>query len=215
MNHDKKKCAERNIELEFRAEVAPENLDIIKEKLKSMSLDMSDDVRISAMWIGDINNSSIDLRVRTSSDGLSELVLKRGDYHSHNRLEASVDLTKDQFIGMVKTFCLLPLPMKLTKRENVRYQLPNEIEVAVVKSGKIIYLEIECMSNEFRMKDDQNRIEMILDQLGVENLLNRETFKELCDRLTLEEDLYFEPHEIDNDIMMSHLDRFMSSMGPI
>ena len=55
------------------------------------------------MFLGEINKYNFDVRVRTNSKNEAEVVLKR-DFHTHDRIENSQKIERDQFMGIVNFF---------------------------------------------------------------------------------------------------------------
>ena len=91
----------KNIELELRAEIKPENYNATLLKLNQLGTLISSTKRVSVMFFSEVEGNEIDIRIRITN-GKSEIVIKRGNYESHNRIEVLQDLQKDQFIGMEK-----------------------------------------------------------------------------------------------------------------
>ena len=72
---------ENNIELELRAEVSLDRFDSLLFDLKKKQKLLSQTKRLSVMFLG-VVNQTVDIRVRATSNGETELVIKKGDYHS-------------------------------------------------------------------------------------------------------------------------------------
>jgi len=175
---------ENNIELELRAEVSLDQYNKLLIDLNKGQKLLSHTKRLSVMFLGVINQVNFDIRVRISSNGETELVVKRGDYHAYNRIEYSQKIKKDQFIGIVKTFSLFGFQSKVTERENFVFDLGNNTTMVLVKAGSIAYVEIEKMSHEKNI--DENRAELlrIINSFGLKLIDNGDEFNKLCDRLT-------------------------------
>lgn len=182
---------ENNIEVELRAEVSLKQLDGLFDSLKEKSKLVSQTKRLSVMFLGNINHVNFDIRVRISSDGNAELVVKRGDYHAHNRAESSQRITKDQFIGIVKIFSLFGFQSKVTERENFVFDLGNDIAMVLVKAGSIAYVEIEKMSDDKNADTVRDGLLKTLEELRLKPIGNGDEFNELCDRLTQYSDWVF------------------------
>ena len=93
----------KNIELELRAIIKKEDFDLLFKKLEVRGKLISTTERVSVMFFGTCNKDSFDLKVRIT-DGKSEVVVKKGDYHSHNRTEYTQSISNDKFIDLVKIF---------------------------------------------------------------------------------------------------------------
>ncbi|KKR47321.1 MAG: hypothetical protein UT83_C0011G0005 [Parcubacteria group bacterium GW2011_GWA2_40_143] len=124
-----KKKENLNIELELRAEVSSRQFYNLLEQFKKQSKFVSSTKRLSAMFLSKINGANIDIRVRIDSNGKTEIVAKKGDFHAHNRTELSQKINKDQFIGIIKTFALFGFNSKITERENFVFDLGNDIDL--------------------------------------------------------------------------------------
>lgn len=175
---------ENNIELELRAEVSLDQFDVLLSDLKKKQKLLSHTKRLSVMFLGTINQANFDIRVRISSDGKAELVVKKGDYHAHNRVEFSQEIKKDQFIGIVKVFSLFGFKAKVTERENFSFDLGNNTVMVLVKAGSIAYVEIEKMSHEKNINENKAKLLRIIDSFNLKLIDNGDEFNELCDRLT-------------------------------
>lgn len=180
-----------NIEVELRAEVSLKQLDGLFDSLKEKSKLVSDTKRLSVMFLGSVNHVNFDIRVRISSDGNAELVVKKGDYHAHNRVESSQRITKDQFIGIVKIFSLFGFQSKVTERENFVFDLGDDIAMVLVKAGSIAYVEIEKMSDDKNADSVRDGLLKTLEDLQLKPIGNGDEFNELCDRLTQYSDWVF------------------------
>ena len=182
----------RNIELELRAEVFLSQFTDLLKKLKRQARLISCTKRLSVMFLGEINNSSVDIRVRIDSNGKSEVVVKKGDFHAHDRIEASQGINKDQFVGIVKTFSIFGFHSKITERENFVFDLDNDINLTLVKAGKFFYVEIEKMSNKKEKKENKNKLLKIFSDLNLKPIKNKTEFNELCERLSKYSDWFFD-----------------------
>jgi len=175
---------ENNIELELRAEVSLDQLDALLSDLKKKQKILSHTKRLSVMFLGVINQVNFDIRVRISSDGKTELVIKKGDYHTHNRIEFFQEIKKDQFIGIVKIFSLFGFQAKVTERENFTFDLGDNTAMVLIKAGSIAYVEIEKMSHEKNIDENRDELLRIINSFNLKLIDNGDEFNELCDRLT-------------------------------
>lgn len=182
--HSIVKNMENNIELELRAEVSLDQLDALLSNLKKKQKLLSHTKRLSVMFLGVINQANFDIRVRINSNGKTELVVKKGDYHVHNRVEFSQEIKKNQFIDIVKIFSLFGFQAKVTERENFAFDLGNNTDMVLVKAGSIAYVEIEKMSHEKNIDENKNELLRIINSFNLKLIDNGDEFNELCDRLT-------------------------------
>ncbi|OGG39527.1 hypothetical protein A2127_00990 [Candidatus Jorgensenbacteria bacterium GWC1_48_12] len=183
---------EKNIELELRAEITLGRFDRLIAVLKRRGKLVSRTKRLSVMFWGKINRAEFDIRVRIGSDSDAELVAKRGDHHSYNRVETSQKILKNQFIGIVKILTLLGLKSKVTERENFVFDLGNKIKMSLVKAKSIAYVEIEKMSHIGNVEENKEELLKIADDFNLRVINNAEEFNELCDRLTKFSDWNFD-----------------------
>jgi hypothetical protein len=180
-----------NIELELRAEISPTQLKTIISKLKNKYLLISKNKRLSVMFLGKTNNLEFDIRVRINNKSKAELVIKRGAFHAHNRIEISQEINKDEFLGLVKIFSVFGFKSKITERENLIFDLGDNIELTLVKAGKIAYVEIEKMSNNKNVQENKEKLLKILSEMNLKLIKNKNEFNELCDRLSVKSDTQF------------------------
>ena len=184
-----------NIELELRAEVSSMQFTGLLKKLKQQTKLISYTKRLSAMFLGKINKSNFDIRVRINSDKKSEMVVKKGDFHTHDRVESSQEINKSQFIGIVKIFSLFDFKSKITERENFVFDFGDNIYLTMVKAGNIFYAEIEKMSNVKNLDQNKSELLSIIKNFGLKLIKNDKEFNELCDRLTKCSDWVFDGSE--------------------
>ena len=183
---------EENIELELRAEVSKNQFEKLLTNLKERSKLLSQTKRLSVMFLGRIGQVKFDIRIRINSDKKTELVVKKGDYHANNRTEFSQEITKNQFIGVVKIFSLFGFQSKVTERENFVFDLGNNITMALVKAGSIAYVEIEKMSHEKNVDENKAELLNIVNSFDLILMDNGDKFNKLCDRLTRNSDWIFD-----------------------
>ena len=77
IKHSIAKNMESNIELELRAEISLDQLEELLTDLNKEQKLLSHTKRLSVMFLGVINRANFDIRVRISSNGETELVVKR------------------------------------------------------------------------------------------------------------------------------------------
>jgi hypothetical protein len=187
-----------NIELELRAEISPDKIEKILLELKNKYTLLYETKRLSVMFLGEINNSEFDIRLRINSNKKAELVIKKGFFHSHDRIETSQLVEKDQFLGLVKMFSLFGFKSKITERENFVFDLEGGIELTLVIAGSISYVEIEKMSNNDNLEENRKKLIEIVDKMGLQLIKDSADFNELCDRLTKFSDIEY--NGSDNDL---------------
>ncbi len=175
---------ENNIELELRAEVSLERFDSLLQELTAVAKPTSISKRLSVMFLGEIQKSSFDIRARINRGGKAEIVTKKGDFHTHDRIEASQAITKDQFIGMIKLLSLFTFKSKVTERENFLFNLGNDVSLVLVRAGTIAYVEIEKMSNSETMESNKKELLDLIASYYLKLIKDGTAFNELCDRLT-------------------------------
>lgn len=180
-----------NIELELRAEVSSKQFTDMLKKLKQQTKLISCTKRLSAMFLGKINKSNFDIRVRISSNKKAEMVVKKGYFHTHDRTESSQEINKGQFIGIVKILSLFNFKSKITERENFVFDFGDNIYLTMVKAGNIFYAEIEKMSNEEEKREDKNKLLKIFSNLNLNFIKDEKEFNNLCSRLSNDSDWAF------------------------
>ncbi len=182
---------EKNIELELRAEITPSKFDKLVAELKKERNLISHTKRLSVMFLGKINRSEFDIRIRISSNGEAELVAKEGGHHSHNRIEVSQKILKNQFMGIVKILTLFGFQSKVTERENFVFDFEKGIKISLVKAKSIAYVEAEKMSHVGDAGKNRKELLKVFDKLNLKIIRNASEFEELCDRLTIQSDWKF------------------------
>ncbi len=183
----------RIIECEIRAELLKNDLPSIHKKLESGSIRSDRTRRLSAMFFGKTSLSKpIDVRIRVTN-GTSELVIKKGELHAHDRIEISQPILNDQFLGLIKIFALMDFTdIRIGERQTTNYLFKGDITASVVEAGSIAYLEVEKMCNS---KKEANLINAdllkFLDQVPCKVIKSRKAFDDLCARLSVKEDWDF------------------------
>lgn len=185
------KAPQNNIELELRAEISNFKFNNLLNKLRQTAKLVSHSKRLSVMFCGKINELNFDIRTRINSNGKSEIVVKKGDFHAHNRMESSQEINPSQFLGIIKIFSTFGFQSKVTERENFVFELNNNISLVLVKANDIFYVEIEKMSNKKDLKINKKQLIEKLSRLNLKPI-NEIQFNELCDRLTKNSDWAFD-----------------------
>ncbi len=182
-----------NKEIELRAEVSLEKLKDIEDKFSTLSL-VSLNERLSVIFLGNVNDKNVDIRIRVDSQKHAELILKIGDFHSHDRTEITQKIQPDQFMGLVNIFSKFGFSVKVMRRKTKRLFSKSEgYEVALVDAGKIAYVEIEKVidtNDEVIINQEKNNLEKIMQNANLIPI-NKKQFDNLCDRLTKEVDWVF------------------------
>lgn len=180
----KLKKLNNDIELEFRAEIPKSNFKRMLNELHARGKLIFKTKRLSVMYFGKVGKIEIDIRVRITN-GVSEVVIKRGGFHSHNRIEVSQPIDKNQFIGMVKLMMQLGFTdVKVGERETYNFDFGKGVIVSLVKAGNVSYIEVEKMTTERRQKEDKNELIRLAKNLQIDLFKNRKEFIDLCNRLT-------------------------------
>ncbi len=172
---------EKIIELELRAEVPVQNREVLKKHLEEIGTLHSQTKRLSVMYFGNIGTKKLDIRVRITN-GEGEVVVKSGSFGSCNRVEVAQKINPDQFLGIVKIFAQFGFIMEIGERETFNYELPNNIMVSLVSAGPIVYVELEKMSSESDIDQNNGQLKKLATQLKLQ-LLGEEEFNALCKRL--------------------------------
>ena len=186
----------KNIEVEVRAEISLSQFDDLLLKLKERHKEKSHVKRLTVMFFGEINQVEFDIRVRVTDKGDAEVVVKKGDYHSHNRSEASQRIEKDQFLGMVHFFSIFGFGSKVTERENFNFELEDNMELSLVRAKSIAYVEVEKMSDKESADRVRGDLVEVLEEFDLEPI-NSDGFMDLCSRLGKETDIIFTGSEDD------------------
>lgn len=172
----------KNIELELRAEIKNKDFKKILELLKNKGELISETHRLSVMFFGKNGKNVFDIRVRITN-GESEVVIKRGIMHSHDRVETSQAISKNQFMGMVKIFNQLGFDSKVGERETFNFDFGDGVIASLVSAKKISYIELEKMSSKVDIDKNNEQLKIIANILGVKIIETSSEFNDLCDRL--------------------------------
>ncbi len=180
-----------NIELEFRTEVESEKFDSFLNLLQKQSSHHSYVKRLSVMFLGKVSDCNFDIRIRIDSNNKAELVVKKGDFHSHNREENSQSVKgKDQFMGLVKIFSLFGFSSKITERENFDFVISDGLKVTAVRAKNICYLEFEKMSSKESLEKNESQVILFMKSMGL-SPIDKRSFDDLCSRLGRDSDIVF------------------------
>lgn len=198
---------EKNIELELRAEVSPENRESLKKHLARLGILDSHTKRLSVMYFGKVGVKKIDIRVRITN-GECEAVIKTGSFGSHDRTESSLCIDSMQFLGIVKIFAQFGFTMKVGERETFNYKLPDGVIISLVSAGPIAYIELEKMSSQSDLNRNHDLLKGLSLQLGLQLLNSEEAFDELCKRLTEKVDWPFQGSHEDYEKLQKLLSHY-------
>lgn len=180
----------KNIELELRAIIKKEDFDSIFRKLRKTGKLVSKTNRLSVMFFGVCDKNRFDIKVRIT-ERKSEVVIKKGDYHSPDRIEYAQSIPNNEFLDMVRIFSQFGFGSKVFERTTLNFQFPDSVVISLVKAGDYSYLEIEKMTN----KKDQYAAKIILqniaNDLGVSILKDKNSYYAFCNMLTEKVDWRF------------------------
>jgi adenylate cyclase class IV len=180
----------KNIELEIRAIIKKEEFDAIFKKLTKTGKLVSKTNRLSIMFYGTCGKNSFDTKVRIT-DGKSEVVIKKGDFHAHDRTEYSQDIANSEFLNMVRIFSQFGFGAKVYERLTYNIQFPGDIMLSLAKAGNYSYLEIEKMTDKKSQGADKIILENIAKDLGVTLIKDGKAYYDFCDMLTEKVDWSF------------------------
>jgi len=180
----------QNIELELRAEVKKDQYPKLLSKLKRGYKLISHTKRLSVMYFGKIGQASLDVRVRITN-GDSEVAIKKGVLHAHDRIEMSQSIDRSQFMGMTQLYSLFDFKSEVAERETHNFDMGRNIVFSLVKAGNIAYVEIEKMSRKQEVEKNKEQLQVILDDFKLKTIANEKEFNKLCDRLSKHSDWSF------------------------
>src|SRR3989338_5399555 len=194
-----------HIELELRGECT-ETFDDLKRTLDALAKPRRE-VRTMVMFFGEVSGGGVDVRCRVTN-GKGEVVVKVGDYHAHDRLEASVDVSVDQVVQFARLFALIGFTTqggarvnkkssKVGTRESWEYHIDG-IDVSLVRGmSGLAYIEFERRVTEQQVEEEKTRLEALSAKLNVDLWTTGEQFYAFCNRLTTDEDWEFTGSEED------------------
>lgn len=174
---------EKNIELELRAEVNLKKYFELLKKFNKNALLISHTKRLTFMAFGKIQGKIFDIRIRITN-GQTEIVIKKGSLHAHNRIEKLCPINKSQFIDLVKLFDMFEFNSEVAERETHNFNLKSGIVLSLINAGKITYIEIEKMSNKKNVEANRNKLLKILNIYNLKPITKKSEFDDLCKRLS-------------------------------
>jgi adenylate cyclase class IV len=186
----------KNIELEIRAIIKKEDFEAVLKKLNKVGKLVSKTNRLSVMFYGTCEKNSIDAKVRIT-DGKSEVVIKKGDFHSHNRTEYIQSIANSEFMNIVRIFSQFGFGAKVFERITSNIQFPGGVMLSLVKAGSYSYLEIEKMTDEKDQGADKIILENVARDLGVAIIEDKKSYYDFCNMLTEKVDWNFSGSEKD------------------
>lgn len=159
----------KNIELEYRVLVPVEAASVTLSKLKQDYELISQTRRVSHMAFWKSEGRQFDVRVRITN-GESEVVLKIGDLHSHERIELAQPIERSQIIGLTRIFSNIADQNYIAERETFNFRTESGVVLSFVKSGDVTYIEYEMLSDEQTAENNKNTILNLIKEHGFEPL---------------------------------------------
>lgn len=188
----------KNIELEFRAEVSLKEHGRLLEKLKKKAKIISHTKRLSVMYFGKTNDKkTLDIRVRVTN-GDAEIALKKGSLHSHDRIEILTPIDKSKFLDMVNIFWHQGFGSEVAERDTYNFDLGDNIVFSLVRAGKIAYVEVEKMSSKDDLEKNKNKVIKTMNGYGLKIIKSKKEFDDLCLRLSRYSDWIYKNSHKDN-----------------
>ena len=184
------------IEVEFCALESQKTFDLLLRKLKKEGRLKRKSKRLSVMFFDTIKGVDYDIRVRTKGDG-AEIVVKKGGYSSHRRIEFGQDILRGQVVGMVKLLSLFGFQCKIGERENTIFVLPGGSEATLVKARSMFYIEIERLSLPKNISKARKEVLDWFEYFGLEPIRSEKVFLCLCKKLSKVADWNFYGREKD------------------
>lgn len=194
------------IELEVRAELAANEIERVRATLKELSFRATKQTRRTMLMsfgqVGRITEDDemnggfqeTDIRCRIT-DGHAEIVVKLGGVHAHDRREISTLVSPAALAQFARVIGSLNMFHKVGSRITENF-VREDITAAIVSSRSgLAYLELEKISDEEHADQDREELLKLADELEVSLLKDRETFMELCTRLTEQDDWRFDGSE--------------------
>lgn len=180
----------KNIELEIRAIIEKKDFNLTSRKLKEHGKLISETSRLTAAFYGTCEKNNFAMSVRVTN-GRSEVVIKKGDFHTHNRTEYSQRIANGRFMDMVRIFSQFGFYGKVFERITYNYRLPGNVTISLVRAHDYSYLEIEKMTDRKHEKTDKRILEGVAKNLGVSIVKDKRSYLEFCNTLTEKVDWRF------------------------
>lgn len=189
------------IELELRGEINFDEIPTFETRLRRLGFrKQAITRRVSVMSFGYTSpnktgqrtppQTEIDLRCRVTN-GKAEVVAKIGATHAANRLEITQPIRPRDLPNWARLFGSLGFFTKVGSKTTINYRR-KDISIAIVQSpSRIVYIELEKMSNKQNEHKDLKELYALAKRLTLPLLKNRAAFLELCQRLTKQDDWEF------------------------
>ena len=198
-----------NIECEIRAIIQKKDVPALRRKLKKQGKLIGKDHRLSVMLFRCDPEADLDLRIRITN-GQCEMVMKRGDHHSSDRVETAQEIQPDQFVGMTKLFLQFDWNWsKVGARDSENYDLGHGVVATIASAGEYRYLELEKMANKKTLSKIQKELETIANELGVELIRTKDEYYTFCRRLTKEVDWQIKDRPVDYKKLKQQLRKYL------
>ena len=175
---------DKNIELELRSEISEDQFKKIYDKLNKKAEFISETERFFIVFFGEIKGIRYDCRVRITN-GQAEVVVKKGGYHEHNRIETTQPIVKEQFMGFVKilnSFDFDEYDAKVCFREIFNFKYNKEIDISIARTDNLYYIEVEKMTNKQNEEEDKKKLQTVFDDFKLVPFKENE-FYEFCKKL--------------------------------
>ncbi len=201
----------KNIELELRAPIPKKDFARVKNLVVKMGKTKDEQERLSLIFFGTMNGSKIDLRIRIDKKHKAQIVLKKGEFHAHNRIEKEILIEPKTFMPFAEMFGSLGLSGKIMERTTLRVQHKDKIEIALVSSGGISYLEVERICTKEQVEIYKKKLLEILNFLSLKPILNKRDFDILCNTLSTETDTTFNEFNSVKNVLQKKIAKYIKT----
>lgn len=182
-----------HIELEYRTVLKVTDFDKVKNRFDELYKKDSHTKRLTIMGFLNTEEAKSNIRIRITKNintgkAKSEIAIKQGIYHSHDRTEREIEIENTKFLDFTKLFCsIIPGKEIVLERETINYKVDESTTFSLVKAVKNAYIEFEIITQENSKSEDNVKLMKLINSLGYE-VLKEEDSKAFFKKLDTEDD---------------------------
>jgi len=182
-----------HIELEYRAEIPINSFDEVAKNFSKKFQTINHTKRLTYMGFIKSEEAKINVRIRITKDidkneSETEIAVKKGANHQHDRTELETPILQTDFMKFVKMFNLiLPEDKIVLERETINFKTENGLIISLVKATKHAYIEFEKLCNPEDKDHVSSDVLLQIEKLGF-MVLDETASKDLFKRLDNEDD---------------------------
>jgi len=197
---------ENKIEIEYRSVIDIKSFDEVLLTFRNNFQEISHTKRLSYMGFSNNENKSFDFRSRITNSE-SEVVVKIGDLHAHNRVEIPQKISKDQLAGFANIFSNIADESYISERETYNFNSQGDIVISLVKAATVAYIEFEILSSPSLFDENDSNLKKFIADNKFE-IIDKIGFDKLNKTLSDNDDWKFEGTAADNQKLLELIERY-------